>query len=88
MDEVTDPIFKKAASLPTHQDLHGCETARSAGSESRSSEWLGALKRHIADMKEREQEHRRKSDEERTKYEIILDERMELQNFIYKTERT
>ena len=53
----------------------------------RSTDWLEALAWHIADMKSREQDHRRESDDERMKADVIMHERMELENRINKTKR-
>lgn len=53
----------------------------------RSIDWLDALRRHVDDMKGREREEAKLREEHRTRYEMVMRERMLLEDFIYKTER-
>lgn len=49
-----------------------------------SSAWLAAVEEHIGDMKYRESEWRRQSDEARAKAETICHERTKLESVLYK----
>jgi hypothetical protein len=48
------------------------------------SAWLAALEEHIRDMKYREEEHRRQSDDARLKAETVAGERHKLEHALYK----
>lgn len=48
------------------------------------SAWLAALEEHIRDMKYREEEHRRQSDDARLKAEAVANERHKLEHSLYK----
>jgi len=49
--------------------------------------WEKELETHIANMRASEDEERRKSGEHRTKFEQIMQDRLDLEQFIYKTKR-